>query len=122
LSYGGNDIGVSGTAAEITAHVLADVRLIVGVAFVHASHSRHDLAGRAISALKRVIFDEGLLHGMKLAIAREPLDGRNSAALRCDRKCQAREDAPPIDVNRAGTTLAMIAAFFRSSELKVLTK
>jgi hypothetical protein len=59
---------------------------------------------------------------MKLAIARKPLDGRNSAALRCDRKCQARENAPPIDLNRAGTTLAMIAALFRPGKLKVLTE
>ena len=122
LSNGGNDIGVRGTPAEVATHILADVRGVVGVAFFHTCHSRRDLAGGAITALKSVIFDEGLLHWMKLAIARKPFDGRNRAALRCDCQCQARENAPSINLNRASTTLAMIAAFFRPGKLKVLTE
>ena len=41
-----------------------------GVALVDASYRRHDLAGRAVAALQGIVIDEGLLHGMQVAIRR----------------------------------------------------
>ena len=92
------------------------------MAFVYASHSRHDLARRTITALKCIIVDERLLHRVQTSVASKPLDGRNSATLRGYREHQTRNDAPAVNMNGTGAALAMIAAFLRSGELQMLAK
>jgi hypothetical protein len=70
LLYCGPDIGIGRAAAQIAAHIFADVGVGAGMALVHAGDRREDLSGRAISALEGIIIDEGLLHGMHLAVLR----------------------------------------------------
>jgi hypothetical protein len=122
LFDGCNDIWIRSAATKIAAHILANVSVTVCMAFVYASHSRHDLARRTITALKCIIVDERLLHRVQTAVASKPLDGRNSATLRGYRERQTRNDAPAVNMNGTGAALAMIAAFLRSGELQMLAK
>jgi hypothetical protein len=87
------------------------------VALVDASHRRHDLARRAVTALHGIVIDEGLLHGMQVAICRrQTLERRDLASVRPRRQRQAGSDAAAIDVYGAGTALPMVAAFLGAGE------
>ena len=91
LLDGGDDVRIGGAAAEIAAHVFADVGVAVGVAFLHAADRRHDLPGRAVAALEGVVVDEGLLHRMQRAVAAgETLDGRDRRGPRPARPASGR--------------------------------
>jgi hypothetical protein len=47
------------------------------------------LAGRAVAALERIVFDKRTLHGAQYATAREALDGRDPLAFGVPRTAQA---------------------------------
>ena len=47
-----DDVGIGGAAAEIAAHMFANVRIALRVTFLDAADRRHDLARRAVAALK----------------------------------------------------------------------
>src|SRR5579871_3510761 len=89
LLYGSDDVGVGGAAADIAAHIFADVFIVAGMAFLDAGDARDDLPGCAIAALESVLIDKGLLHRMQLAVLGEALDGGDLLALRDERQCQA---------------------------------
>ena len=76
--------------------------------------------GRAIAALKAVLVDERLLHGMQLSVLRQPFDGGDVVALDGDSERQAREDALSVHMDGARAALALIAAFFASREREML--
>src|ERR1700730_12779018 len=57
-----HDVGVSRAAAEVAAHILADVGVGTSVSLLHARDRRYDLPRRAIATLERVVIDKGLLH------------------------------------------------------------
>ena len=118
-----DDVRIGGAAAEIAAHVFADVVVAAGVALVDAGDRRHDLAGRAVAALEGVLVDEGLLHRMQLAVrSARPSMVVTGAALHRDRKRQAGEHAPAVDQHRAGAALAVVAALLRAGEAEVLAQ
>ena len=80
---GGDDVRIGGAAAEIAAHVFADLVVVARVALVHAGHGRQDLAGRAIAALEGVLVDEGLLHRVQGPVRRgQAFDGDHGLAHR----------------------------------------
>src|SRR5689334_287758 len=106
LHHGRNDIWIGGAATEIAAHIFPDLRLVAGMAFLDAGDRRHDLAGRAIAALKRVVVDEGLLHRMQIARwPGEPLYGRDLAPLCHDGEGHAGEDPLSVDMDCTGAAL-----------------
>src|SRR5260370_39922317 len=93
MVYGGNDVLIGGAAAQVSAHPFTDLALVeIGPTLEAACRSGrrararpvdlgqhadggNDLAGRAIAALERVLFDESALHRMKGAVAPgQPLD------------------------------------------------
>ena len=92
LLHRGDNVGIGGAAAEISAHVLADVGVAVGMAFVDAGDRRHDLPGRAVAALEGVVIDEGLLHRMQLAVLRETFDRRDHFAIPATATASVRHD------------------------------
>jgi len=81
--------GIGGTAAEIAAHIFADLIWVVGVPLLHAGYGRHDLPRGTIAALEAVIVDKGLLHRMQLPILLQALDGRDLLALDGNRERKA---------------------------------
>lgn len=89
LFDGGNDLGIRGAAAQVATHVLADTLIGGRVAFVDAGYGRHDLPGRAIAALKSILVDKRLLHGVQCAVGRgQAFDGLYCPALRRYRQRQ----------------------------------
>src|SRR4029453_678618 len=59
---------------------------------------------------------------MQLDIRGQAFNGRDLGAVLHDGKRQARDDAPPVDENGAGTALAMVAAFLGSGEIEIFAK
>src|SRR5689334_9923509 len=91
--------------------------------FVNAGDSRHDLPRRTVAALERIMSDERLLHGMKRAVRlRQAFDCGDLLPLcHCSQR-QAGKDPTTIDKNRAGATLAVVAALFCACQTCMLAK
>ena len=67
--------------------------------------------------------DEGLLHGMQIAVrAGQALDRGDLAALGRHREREAGEGASPVDMDRAGAALALVAALLGPGEADVLAQ
>src|SRR5439155_939307 len=82
LLHSGDDVGVGAAAAEISAHVFADISIAAGMAFMHAGDGRHDLSRRAVPALEGIVIDECLLHRVEIAVRLgEPLDRTHGPVL-----------------------------------------
>jgi hypothetical protein len=62
----GADVRVRRAPADVAAHPLGDLGVVVGVAFLQQLHPGHDLARGAAPALGRVAVDERCLDGMLL--------------------------------------------------------
>src|SRR5580658_119739 len=57
---------IGAAAADVAAHPRLDLFGRVGMALGHAGNAGHYLARRAITALERIVLDEGGLQRMKL--------------------------------------------------------
>src|SRR6516164_4826902 len=101
------------------AHQLTHVVVIRAAVFTKQRDRRHDLARCAITALKRVVFDERLLDWVEQIAVGEPFDRRDVLASDGSRKRQAREYTAAFDVNRARPTLSVVAAFLRARQLEM---
>ncbi len=75
--------------------------------------STHDHARRAISALVSVVFQEGLLERMEIAVAFKSLDGQNSLAVHRGNGRRTGTNGVVVDDDRART-----AESFATSELR----
>nr|GFD56033.1 hypothetical protein [Tanacetum cinerariifolium] len=66
LLDGGDDVGIGGAAAQVAAHGLADFdgRAVARVRVGEQRGGRHNLARRAVAALKSVVLDKRGLHGV----------------------------------------------------------
>src|SRR5690348_2115312 len=123
VEHGVDDVGIGRATAEIAAHVFAHLRLVLGMALVHAGDGRHDLPGRAVAALERVVVDEGLLHRVQRRAGRaQPFDRRHVAALRNGGETEAGERALAVDQHGAGAALAVVAALFGAGQPHVLAQ
>ena len=78
-------------AAEITAHEFANLVRRAGAALLDQPDGRADLAWRAVAALERVVFDEGLLYRVECAIAGQALDRGHAGTILHDGERQARD-------------------------------
>src|SRR5215475_566703 len=104
-----DNVGVGRAAAQISAHEFADLGVVARVPLANAADRRHDLSRRAVTTLKGIVVDEGLLHRMQRAVGSgEPLYRGDAAALCRGRKRQAGEYTSAVDQNRAGAALAVI--------------
>src|SRR5260370_8397252 len=97
LADGSADVGISGAAAEVAAHPLADLRVAGGVSFFKQSNRRHDLTRRAIAALEGIMGKEGALHGMQLRALGQSLDGLHLMPFAGDSKPQPSQPPPPTN-------------------------
>src|SRR5215831_979592 len=117
-----HDALVRTAPADVAAHALPHVLVGGPAVFAEECHRRHDLAGRAVAALKCVVFNECLLYRMQLIPFGQSLDRRHMFAGDGGGQRQTRQHAAAFDVNRARSALAVIASFLRARQLKVLTK
>jgi hypothetical protein len=94
----------------------------IGVAWVRRFGEEggggHDLAGLAISALRRVQIDPGLLQGVELTVRTgEAFDRRDFFAVQiADRRLAGPHGASSLDQNGASAALSDAAAIFGSHE------
>ncbi len=65
------------------------------------------------------MIDKGLLQRMQRAICRKTLDSGDLGAVFHDGKGQAGIDPSPINQNRAGAALAVVAALFGAGEIEM---
>ena len=77
---------------------------------------RHDHPGRAETALQPVLVPEGFLDRMQRAVAAQPFDGRNRAAVGLDGETGARPDGDSVEEDRARAALARVAADLRAGD------
>ena len=112
----GHDIGIGAAAADVAAHQFLHGRVVGTARFLEQRNRRHDLAGRAISALVSVAGDECRLHRMQCVGRAEALDGRDLVPVVHQGQAQAGIHAPAIHVHRARAALAVITALLRSGE------
>src|SRR5215213_5353533 len=83
---------------------------------------RNNHAGGAVPALEAVSLPEPLLHGVKLAVAREPLDGGDACPVRLDGKDRAGLDRLAVDQNGAGSADRRFAADMRSGQVECVSE
>src|SRR4051794_33969430 len=107
-----DDVAVGATPADVATHLLPDRFVGPGAPFNDKPHRSHDLPWRAIAALERIMLNEGLLHRMQAAVLRQSLNRGDRLALRHHRESEAGIDPPAVEQNRAGATLAKVAATF----------
>ena len=67
---GFDDVGISTAAADVATHAFANFgwRELLAGGFSEQGDGGHNLAGRAIAALKPIKLQESFLHGMKRAV------------------------------------------------------
>ncbi len=68
------------------------------------------------------MLDEGLLKRMKLAVLFQPFDGLDVGTIVHGRQCQAGDDAPAVDENRACAASTLIAALLGAGEIQRLAQ
>src|SRR5262249_9806268 len=74
---------------------------------------------RAITALKGIVSDERPLQWMQVAVA-EPLGGDDVGCLMCYCQGQAAERAAPVQEDRAGAALPVVAPLLRAHDSQPL--
>ena len=117
------DAGIRAAAADVAAHSLADaLGVAAGVALGEQPDGAHDLAGRAVAALKPVVIEEGRLHRMEVVASGEALDGQHLGAVEARGEREAGIDPAPVDEDGAGAALAAVAALLGACEVQSLAQ
>src|SRR4051794_21726907 len=122
LADGSADVGISGAAAEVAAHPLADLLVAGSVSFFKQSDRGHDLTRRAIAALEGIMGKEGVLHGMQLCTLNQSFDGRHLMAFASNCKRQACQDTSPVNPDRACATGPLVATLFGARKIQVFAQ
>lgn len=81
-----NNVVVSTAAADVSAHTFAHGSVVLAARFFEQRRGGHDLARRAIAALKTVVLQESGLDGMQFAILSQAFDGGDLVSLMHDGK------------------------------------
>src|ERR1700732_483307 len=93
------------------------------MALANAGDGRHDLPGRAITALEGVLLKEGGLDWMKrFARTGKALDGRDRPAFDLHRQGEAGKDPLAINVHRARTALTLVASLLGTRQSEMLAQ
>jgi hypothetical protein len=131
---GADDVHVGAAPAQVAGHPLADLSggerrlgLQVGGDGAGARLGEHgggraELARRAVSALERVVADEGVLQGVHFSVGGQALDGGDGAAVVSHGQGQAGVGPPSVDQHGARAALAVIAALLRSGQAELLAE
>src|SRR5271165_1903120 len=118
-----DDVVIAGAAADVAFEPVADRRFVEMRALaIDEVDRRHDHAGRAEAALKAVVVLKRLLHRMKLATLREPLDRRDMRTLAACRQRRAALDRLAVDMDDAGPALRRVAADMRAGEPQMIAQ
>lgn len=116
------DMLICAAAANIAAHLFADLIVGAGMAFVEQTHCGADLTRGAVSALKSVVVEKSSLHGVEFVSVREPLDRNDICAVTGGRQSQTGIDTVAVEQDGACAALSMIAAFLGARQLEVFAQ
>jgi hypothetical protein len=98
---------VAGAPAQIAGHRLADFLIGGRLGGLNKRRQSHDEARRTITALQRMLVDEGLLQQVLGLPASKALDRHDTASVALRSECQARKAAFTVNFDRAATTGAL---------------
>ena len=99
---------------------LASISASVGLrVLLQERHRRHDLPGLAVAALRHVLGEPGLLHGMP-AVGRQAFDGGDRLVDDIADLDAARADGLAVHVHGAGAALCDAAAEFRAGHAELV--
>src|SRR5579859_636013 len=119
--------GVNGLAHLLEGAATADVgdgfvNVLVGRLrlVLEQRRHRHDHPALAISALRNVVGDPGLLHLVQGAVVGEPLNGRDLLADGFADRHAAGAHRDAVDVDCTGAALCNAATIFRAGEASIL--
>ena len=112
------DGAISGTAAKITLERVRQVGALIGIQY----SGSHDHAGGAEAALECLRIQEGLLHRVQRAVLRQPFDCGDivPGGAECGR--QTGMHRRPVEPDRAGATIAGIAALLHAEAAMLAQK
>src|SRR5262245_12466801 len=119
---GVDDVLVTRAAAEVPYDALANFPLIRRGILAQKADRRHDHARRAVAALKTVFLPEAFLQRMKLAVLRQPFDGRHLGAVGLDGEYRAGFRAATIDKDCAGAALTGVAPNVCARQVEMLSQ
>src|SRR6267378_4677042 len=105
----GSDPRIRAAAAEV-GHGLVDVPVRRIGLRAQQRHCGEDLAALAVSALRHLMLDPGLLHRVELPALRKAFDRHDALASGCGRRERARAHRLAVHVNGAGAALPDAAA------------
>ena len=89
---------------------------------LHTADGAHDLAWRAVTALKRILVEECLLNRVQgVIVARQALNSHDGLAHGCQQR-EAGQHLAAAELHGAGTALAVVAALLGTGQLQVLAQ
>ena len=102
---------IAGAAADVALELLSNGRLVRLTAATYDIERHHHHAGRAVTALKRVVFAERRLHRMERSAGwDQALDGCDLRALTLQREHRTRLHGYTVYVHDTGSALGGVAA------------
>src|SRR5580704_9548576 len=118
----GPDALVRPTPADVAAHRRVDVGVRRALARGEQRGRAHYLARLAVSALRHVLLDPSLLHGMEPAAPRQALDGRDPTAFHRRDRCHAGAHRGAVHVHGASTAEGHAAAELRAGKIEIFAQ
>jgi hypothetical protein len=119
---GGDDARIGSAAANVALERAANFGFVGLWTFLEEADAREDHAGRAISALERVLIEEGLLNWMKPPVLFEALDGGDLFASDRENAGDAGAHGRAVDQDGAGAALALAASVLGAGEGEVVAE
>src|SRR5581483_1165907 len=113
---------VGSAAAEIAAQAATDVFGSCARMAVKKRLGSDHKTGGAEPALGGIVFHEGLLDGMQLAVLHERLHRGNGLSLRLNGQHRASVDGLVVEQHGAGAALAAIANALGSRDIKLIAQ
>ncbi len=117
-----NDVGIRAAAANITAHELLHLGIVLPARFFRERDRGHDLSGSAIPALIGIRLDKGRLHRVQITGLTNAFDRCDLFTLMHRGEAKTGIHAAAADVHRARAALTVIASLFRSGQVQMLAK
>ena len=115
-----DELRVVAAAAQMSLHAGLDIVLGRMRILAEQADDAHDHAGRAETALRGALGQEGLLHGMQLAPFGESFDGQDFQLVRISYGRDARSHGFAVQQDGAGAALTFPAAVLRAGQFQFL--
>src|SRR5687768_10137079 len=92
------------------------------MAFIYTSYGRHYLSGCAVTALKSIVLNKGLLHRVKIFTVCNTFDSSNFLSFLHNRKTQTGKHPFTIHMNCACSALSVITTFFSACKCQLFAE